>query len=69
MTLEVILCIIFVAIASIEAGTLACIFTSANGTLHIDETDPDDVKWKIELSDEVGFKQRIYILKIHRFRK
>lgn len=59
-----VLCVIFLAIACIEAVYIFSAFASSDGTLTIDETDPDDVKWKIALHKEITRKQKIYILKI-----
>ena len=64
MTLNEILCVIFLAIACLEAVYIFGAFVTSDGTLTIDETNPEDVKWRIALNKEVTRKQRIYILKI-----
>ena len=59
-----VLCVVFLLIACVEAVYIFGAFASGDGTLTVDETDPEDVKWKIAINKEISRKQRIYILRV-----
>lgn len=43
-------------------------YLKPNGTLTVDETDPDDVKMELTGVNVLDMKQKFYILRVNRYR-
>ena len=59
---------IFLAIAIIVDLILICRFIKPDGTLTVDETDPDDVKMELTGVNVLDKGQKFYILRVNRYR-